>query len=509
MIHPLIKKIAGGLGILAVLMGFATPLFAQGTFDAQILDDIKGRLEAEGISLIDYSLPEERWGALDMEWIARLTDFGSNSLPDFARLFETYYQREVPAEGEVGSITYLRSSIAQMQARLSQLNDMEAIEGLKDEIESEKIELLIQEESLKDEISTVVMGILSPEEPDQSEIEDGINLLYGEVDFFYSHSRWGGIPSRIYGIVELNTGYASLQDIVSVINENPENKEEALNALRDQFINIDGLSTSDVNLILDTAVFSASGRSGEAQVNQIGLTAAGVIQNVAGGLAILWIIVAGVRMILADGDENTLSEQKRAILYGVIGLVIILIMRPLISSLYGVPGEIRTDLISAQDEGFSLEILGIVSFLRAVIGTVAIFYIVMSGVRMLFAQGDEDTTKKLRTSIIWIGTGLILIAINEVLINNIFVFPTQQGDQISTQGVASIINTLGTVLQFILGFVGIIAFGILVYGGAMMIMNFGNDETVDKAKKIIRNALMGIIVIISAFVIVASLVTFG
>ena len=41
-----------------------------------------------------------------------------------------------------------------------------------------------------------------------------------------------------------------------------------------------------------------------------------------------------------------------------------------------------------------------------------------------------------------------------------------------------------------------------------MIANYGNDEVVQKAKKVIRNAIIGIIVIISAYTIVATLIVF-
>ena len=67
---------------------------------------------------------------------------------------------------------------------------------------------------------------------------------------------------------------------------------------------------------------------------------------------------------------------------------------------------------------------------------------------------------------------------------------------------------VGRVITFLLGFVGIIAFGMLIYGAATMVINYGDEEMVENAKKIIKNAIIGIIIVISAFALVATLIGF-
>ena len=53
---------------------------------------------------------------------------------------------------------------------------------------------------------------------------------------------------------------------------------------------------------------------------------------------------------------------------------------------------------------------------------------------------------------------------------------------------------------------GLIAFAALIYGAAMMVMNMGEDEAVTQAKNIIKNALIGIVIILSAFAIVSTVI---
>jgi hypothetical protein len=233
-----------------------------------------------------------------------------------------------------------------------------------------------------------------------------------------------------------------------------------------------------------------------------------VMRNIIGALAIIWIIISGIHMAMAGGDENTITEQKRSIIYAVIGLVIILLIERMIDILYGPAGAYEVALRTETATRFSAEIYGIINFIKAIIGTVAIFMIVISGLKTVTAAGEEEQITKQRRAIIWIAIGFILLIINKVIVEQIFIIPTQYQDTISASNVTTIINTIGRVIQFILGFVGLIAFGALIYGAGTMIVNYGNEEMVQKSKKIIKNAIIGIIVIISAYTIVATLIVF-
>jgi branched-subunit amino acid transport protein len=80
---------------------------------------------------------------------------------------------------------------------------------------------------------------------------------------------------------------------------------------------------------------------------------------------------------------------------------------------------------------------------------------------------------------------------------------------ITQDNITKLINLFGTILQYLLGFVGIVAFAALIYGGASLVANFGNDEMIQNAKKIITNAIAGIIVALSAYALVTTVIKFG
>lgn len=71
-----------------------------------------------------------------------------------------------------------------------------------------------------------------------------------------------------------------------------------------------------------------------------------------------------------------------------------------------------------------------------------------------------------------------------------------------TGGEGDIREFAKTILNFILGFLGFIAVVYIIYGGFLYIMSGGDDTNVDKGKKIILNAAIGIIIILASFAIV-------
>lgn len=480
------------------------------------LDDIKSKLEGAGIEVVDYSAPTGEWGSLNAMWVSLLTEKGYDGISKVAESYKDYFVGE-------GTITDLKTQLAISEAEKTRLTQVSQIQEKEVEIESLKSEVLSLEEDLKDELATLISSLdfkLVGEEATPQLKEEGVNLLALEIDFYYNYNKWGPLPKRIAGILESNlmSDYNCVQDTTEahnclqelaeaygLTNLEPEEREAGLKDLEDELSKIPDFSDSDVALVTDSTMLVMA--AGESQLNQVGVVVARTIQNIAAGIAILWIVIAGIRMVFAQGDEAVITEQKNGLLYGVIGLVIILLMGRIVEVLYGPAGVNRTELMA--DEGFSTEVYGIVGFLKALVGTIAVLFIVLSSVRTLFTQGDEAEITKNRTSILWIGAGLILIAINEIIIKNIFIIPASQSDQITSSNIAQIVNTFGNVMKFLLGFVGVITLGILVYGAGTMIMNFGNDEVVTNAKKIITNAIVGILVILSAYVIVASLITFS
>lgn len=60
---------------------------------------------------------------------------------------------------------------------------------------------------------------------------------------------------------------------------------------------------------------------------------------------------------------------------------------------------------------------------------------------------------------------------------------------------------IGYIIGIFLGFLGVIFVVLMVYGGYLWMTSYGNSQKVDKAKDLIVNAVLGLVVVIAAYAI--------
>ncbi|MFH1668261.1 MAG: hypothetical protein ABH884_04560 [Candidatus Komeilibacteria bacterium] len=90
-----------------------------------------------------------------------------------------------------------------------------------------------------------------------------------------------------------------------------------------------------------------------------------------------------------------------------------------------------------------------------------------------------------------------------------------QDDQFGLESAANIglaqgnlVDTVVNIIRFFLGFLGLIAVILMMYGGFIWMTSGGDPAKIDKAKRILINAIIGIIIILSAFIITAFVINF-
>ncbi len=69
-------------------------------------------------------------------------------------------------------------------------------------------------------------------------------------------------------------------------------------------------------------------------------------------------------------------------------------------------------------------------------------------------------------------------------------------------GCSSVTGCILSIINILLAVAGLIAVLVLIIGGFRYVTSFGNEEVTSTAKKMILNAVIGIIIIILSFVIV-------
>lgn len=74
-------------------------------------------------------------------------------------------------------------------------------------------------------------------------------------------------------------------------------------------------------------------------------------------------------------------------------------------------------------------------------------------------------------------------------------------------GEASLPQIIGRIVRIILSLLGLIAVIIIIIGGLMWMTSGGSPEKIDKAKKIIINALIGLLIVVSAYAIASFIIS--
>jgi len=71
----------------------------------------------------------------------------------------------------------------------------------------------------------------------------------------------------------------------------------------------------------------------------------------------------------------------------------------------------------------------------------------------------------------------------------------------TTSGASDINQIIALIIQSVLGILGVIFLILIIYGGAIWMTAEGDEEKVKRAQKIIRNATIGLLIVISAYAI--------
>ncbi len=232
-----------------------------------------------------------------------------------------------------------------------------------------------------------------------------------------------------------------------------------------------------------------------------------------GATAVLLIVISGVKLVFARGNEEVLTKQTSAIIIGMIGLFII-----------GLAGEIANifdvdrggflkdpNVMLQRAKLFSRTVEIVITFIKYIVGSFAVLFIIRNGIHLVVTGGSEEEISKDKKNILWGALGLVVILLADPIINNVFfkidtskfpgTGPVQPG--IDPQALMMEIAGMTNLIAAITGPVAILS---LVIGGIMYILGGNDEEKLGKAKKIIMWSLIGIVLIYGAFALVSTFI---
>jgi len=84
---------------------------------------------------------------------------------------------------------------------------------------------------------------------------------------------------------------------------------------------------------------------------------------------------------------------------------------------------------------------------------------------------------------------------------------SEAGFEVREEGQEQLTAFIGRIINIMLSVLGVIFFVLLIYGGFLWMTSAGSDEKVKKAKTLITDAVIGLIIILAAYAISSFVIT--
>lgn len=259
---------------------------------------------------------------------------------------------------------------------------------------------------------------------------------------------------------------------------------------------------------------SFSGQSNKNAINEPGLdsltgliyTIIDIVKYAIGAVAVFIITISIIKLITAGSDksEEEYGKVKDQLLYAVIAVVIIIGLEFFFTNVFDIGRNNFLESTTAAKQ-FALagagEIRGIYNLISAALASIAVLMLVYAGFRVVTNAGDEEQLTNLKRQIIWASAGLMLVALSEFVVKDIFF--VNGGTTFSVDNGKKLFVML---TNFISGFIAFAAFLSFIYGGYLYVTSGTLEDKSEDVKRIFIGGIIGILLAAGAFGIVNTFV---
>ncbi len=252
------------------------------------------------------------------------------------------------------------------------------------------------------------------------------------------------------------------------------------------------------------------------------------VRYIIGAVAVGLLVYSGVRMVIAQGNEEVYTTQKRNIIYAIIGLAVVGFSGDVVrifsvycpstgkdlNNMPCTPGGFlnNPNAIIRSATLFNQRTQFIITFIQYIIGSIAVFMVIRSGLRLITSNGNEEKLAEDKKSLFYGILGLLFIIMANSAITNVF-YKIDLSKYPSVGGAAPSINAAQGVSE-ITGFTNLVvtiatpvAILMLLYAAFQYITSAGNEEKQGKAKRLIFAVVVGILIMYGAFAIVSTVIS--
>lgn len=152
----------------------------------------------------------------------------------------------------------------------------------------------------------------------------------------------------------------------------------------------------------------------------IGLAVVDDLLRVAGFVAVLSIILAGIQLVMSEGNPEKATNARNRLINSLIGLAIAFSAVALVSLVSNtITAGTTSSGLPQVDASNNSVIQNILNVVFAIAGALAFFYIVLSGFRYVVSGDNPTKVAEARRQIIYAALGLLVISLAGTIANYI------------------------------------------------------------------------------------------
>ena len=247
----------------------------------------------------------------------------------------------------------------------------------------------------------------------------------------------------------------------------------------------------------DVKTFAPTDASGEELAESFIRNLIRIVRNVVGGVALIMGVLYGFKLVIARGQEDVLDKQKSNFLYALLGFIILIIAEN-VASIFN-PEKASTaqmiDFNAARDQ-----LRDIADYIKWLLGSVAILTMAVCSVRLVAAQGQDEEITRQKRNITWSFLGLLTVLMASNMVNAVYVL--RGADETAAAGAEVAVGEFTGVIRLILVFLGPLAIAFTIYAGYMYLTALENEDRANKAKRMIVEGVVAIVIIYGAYALV-------
>ena len=219
-------------------------------------------------------------------------------------------------------------------------------------------------------------------------------------------------------------------------------------------------------------------------------------------IAVASLTIGALFLFISRGNEEEMKNRRNQIFAIVTGFSIFALATVAVDQIFfGESGEIfsgdASDSNNFAKKG-TLELQEIFNFATSFAIILAIGFLILSVIQWILHSEDEGEIATMKKQIVYSTFGIGILVSAKTIIKII----SDENGKIAPPKISEATKFAANWINFILGFIGVIAVAALVWGAVRLIANFGDDKAAEEAKNILISAAIGIVVAASAWTII-------